>query len=157
MLRIENADTAEHNQENAVNVVGPVLCALPGRTTDDPKLSGFERIRVLAGTRLAKITGVAELRERHFCNYEVNEEFRAQFESAGLRVAALAENGETRVVELQDHPFFLATLFQPQLTSRSSGTAHPVIVAWLRAAGYFSEAGCSRTVFSTTDSTLSRE
>jgi CTP synthase (UTP-ammonia lyase) len=97
-------------------------------------------VRVLSGTRLAEITGPSELRERHFCNYEVNEEFRARFENAGLVVAALGEQGETRAVELRDHQFFVATLFQPQLTSKASGTAHPVVRALLRAAAHSTSA-----------------
>ncbi len=43
------------------------------------------------------------------------------------------EQGEVRIVELRDHPFFVATLFLPQVTS-SAGEPHPLIAAFLRAA-----------------------
>jgi CTP synthase (UTP-ammonia lyase) len=133
VLGISNADSAEHNNPGAINVITPVLCALGGVGEDDPKLSGFDRVQVIAGTRLAEVIGKSELRERYFCNYEVNEEFRQRFESAGLVVSAEGPNGEIRAMELREHPFFLATLFQPQLTSKASGVAHPVIEALLRA------------------------
>ena len=133
-MGIAKADTAEHNHPDAVNVVTPVLCALPDPAAGEPRLSGFGNIRVLGGTRLAEIMGGSQLHERYFCNYEVNPEFRQRFDTAGLVVSALGPSGEIRAVELRDHPFFLATLFQPQLTSKSSGMAHPVIQALLRAA-----------------------
>jgi CTP synthase (UTP-ammonia lyase) len=133
-MGIAKADTAEHNHPDAVNVVTPVLCALPDPAAGEPRLSGFGNIRVLGGTRLAEIMGGSQLHERYFCNYEVNPEFRQRFDTAGLVVSALGPSGEIRAVELRDHPFFLATLFQPQLTSKANNQPHPVIQALLRAA-----------------------
>ena len=46
------------------------------------------------------------------------------------------ENGEVRVVELHTHPFFLATLFLPQLSS-SPAAPHPLFVAFVEAAAAF--------------------
>lgn len=51
-------------------------------------------------------------------------------------VVARGTRGEVRAVELPNHRFFLATLFQPQLSS-TPDTAHPVVVAFLRAAARF--------------------
>jgi CTP synthase (UTP-ammonia lyase) len=50
-----------------------------------------------------------------------------------LRVAALDAGGEVRAVELDGHPFFVATLFQPERAALL-GTAHPVVSAFVRAA-----------------------
>lgn len=135
MLGIAKADSAENDNPDGVNVITPVACALPGIGAGDPKLCGFDLIRVFPGSRLAELVGGKELRERYFCNYEVNEEFRPRFEAAGLVVSALGPNEEVRAIELREHPFFVATLFQPQLTSKTSGKAHPVIEGLLRAAG----------------------
>ena len=44
----------------------------------------------------------------------------------------MGEEGEARIVEMIDHRFFLATLFQPQLTSKE-GSPHPLITAYLEA------------------------
>ena len=133
-MGMADADTAEHQRDGATNLIVPVSCELPGRVEGDPLLSGFERLHVVAGTRLDSIMGGGEVRERHFCNYEVNEDFREAFEAAGLRVSALGARGETRAVELPGHPFFLAMLFQPQLTSKSTGEAHAVVREFLRCA-----------------------
>ena len=93
---------------------------------------GLNALRVLAGTRLASVMGAGEHQEGFYCNYGVNEEFRARFERAGLRISALGLDGEIRGVERLDHPFYLATLFQPQLTSVATGRAHPLLLAYLR-------------------------
>ena len=133
-MGIVDADTVEHNDPTATHLIVPVSCALPGVAAGDPKLSGFEDLRLVKGTIIDRSLGKTEIRERHFCNYEVNEEFRRAFERAGLVVSAIGSHGETRAVELPDHPFFVATLFQPQLTSLIECRAHPLISAFIGAA-----------------------
>jgi CTP synthase (UTP-ammonia lyase) len=74
--------------------------------------------------------------EQYYCNYGVNEEYEKQFQAAGLLVSARGIGGETRAVELPDHRFFIATLFQPQLSSRPEAP-HRLWVGFLRAAMRF--------------------
>ena len=90
-------------------------------------------MKILPGTRLRSICGSADDSEQYYCNYGVNEEYEKQFQAAGLRVSARGIHGETRAVELPDHRFFIATLFQPQLSSRPEAP-HRLWVAFLRAA-----------------------
>ena len=71
--------------------------------------------------------------EEFFCNYEVNPEYAWAFTEAGFPVVARGPQGETRAIESPSHRFFIATLFQPQLSSKE-GKPHPVIVEFLRAA-----------------------
>ncbi len=60
--------------------------------------------------------------------------------AAALRGVSRAKLGilenvtTSRAVEISRHPFYLATLFQPQLTSIATGAAHPIIVAYLQSA-----------------------
>ncbi len=97
-------------------------------------MSGAERVRVAAGTRLAALYPAGDLSEEYFCNYETNAAFIPRWEAAaGLRVAARGSGGEMRAFELADHPFFVATLFQPQLSSRSE-RPHPLVEGFLRIA-----------------------
>jgi CTP synthase (UTP-ammonia lyase) len=79
------------------------------------------------------VCGPLDASEQYYCNYGVNEDYGQQFQAAGLRVSARGGRGETRAVELPDHRFFIATLFQPQLSSRPEAP-HPIWVAFLRAA-----------------------
>jgi len=57
--------------------------------------------------------------------------------NGGLRVVGTDQDGEARVLELPDRRFYIATLFVPQLISRSD-SPHPLIIAYLRAAIEFS-------------------
>jgi CTP synthase (UTP-ammonia lyase) len=132
VLGIAKADTAENRDPNATYVITPVLCAVEHRGDGDPKLVGQNKVTVLPGTRLGDVMGVGDHDEGFFCNYEVNADFVPRF-AAGLRPNALGMRGELRGVELPEHPFFIATLFQPQLTSSYTGNPHGLIVGYLRA------------------------
>jgi CTP synthase len=79
-----------------------------------------------------QIYGRAEIFERYNCNYELNPDFRSQFEAANLRVSGEGDNREVRIIELPRHRFFLATAFQPQLSSTKE-RPHPLFIAYLKA------------------------
>jgi CTP synthase (UTP-ammonia lyase) len=135
-LKIADADSAENNSSSLHIVITPLSCALPNRRVDGPKGSGDERLRILPGTLLHSICGGKDASEQYYCNYGVNEEYEKQFQAAGLRVSARGILGETRAVELPGHRFFVATLFQPQLSSRPEAP-HRFLLAFLRAAMRF--------------------
>jgi CTP synthase (UTP-ammonia lyase) len=135
-LKIADADSAENNSGSLHIVITPLSCALPNRRVDGPKGSGDERLRILPGTLLHSICGGKGDSEQYYCNYGVNEEYEKQFQAAGLRVSARGILGETRAVELPGHRFFIATLFQPQLSSRPEAP-HRFLLAFLRAAMRF--------------------
>ena len=116
-MKISDADSAENNSGSSHCVVTPLSCSLPNRREGGPKASGEERLKIVPGTRLYSICGSEDDSEQYFCNYGVNEEYEKQFQEAGLRVSARGMQGETRAVELPDHHFFIATLFQPQCSS----------------------------------------
>jgi CTP synthase (UTP-ammonia lyase) len=106
------------------------------RKPGDPKLVHGQIVRALPGTRLFEIMQCEEFPEEYFCNYEVNPAYEARFASAGLSVAARGPNGEIRAVEIKEHRFFFATLFQPQRSSRPE-KPHPLIVSLVQAATQF--------------------
>jgi CTP synthase (UTP-ammonia lyase) len=114
-------------------VITPLSCDLPNRLAGGPKGSGADPLKIVPGTLLHKICGDEDHSEQYYCNYGVNQEYERQFVAAGLIVSARGTQEETRAVELPSHPFFIATLFQPQLSSRPENP-HPVMVAFLLAA-----------------------
>src|SRR5262249_46376096 len=67
------------------------------------------------------------------CNFEVNPEYEFAAMEAGFPVVARGANGEVRAIESPSHKFFVATLFQPQLTSTAENP-HPVVIAFVQAA-----------------------
>jgi len=97
-------------------------------------LVGQERnVRIVPGSEAHRIYGKHEATEIFACNYGLNEAFADQLRSKELRVSGYDEDGTARMVELPGHPFFVATLFVPQVVSRS-GRPHPLILAYLKAA-----------------------
>ena len=133
-MGIKDADSAENNSGSKNIIITPVSCAVPNRSADAPKLSGVvPEIRIRPGSYLHAFYKKDSVTEEFFCNYEVNPEFEGPVIEAGFTIAARGEQGEIRAIELSSHRFFLATLFQPQLSSKP-GKPHPVIVEFLRAA-----------------------
>jgi CTP synthase (UTP-ammonia lyase) len=71
-------------------------------------------VRFSPGSRIATAYGADEATVGYRCRYGLNEQFRSQLLAGPLRVAAEDENGDVRAVELDGHPFFVGTLFQPE-------------------------------------------
>ncbi|MDP9067921.1 MAG: hypothetical protein M3N53_06195 [Actinomycetota bacterium] len=72
--------------------------------------------------------------EDYYCNYGVNPEFVPLLEESGLRIGAIDDGGEVRLVERRDHPFFVGTLFLPQ-TRSDKRSPHPILRAFAAAVG----------------------
>jgi CTP synthase (UTP-ammonia lyase) len=134
VLGVRDADSAENNSGSKNIVISPVTCALPNRMPGAPKLSGtIPKIRIRPGSYLHSFYKQDVITEEFFCNYEVNPEFEWAIVDAGFVIGARGPQGETRAIESPAHRFFVATLFQPQLSSKA-GKPHPIIVEFLRAA-----------------------
>jgi CTP synthase (UTP-ammonia lyase) len=132
VLGIRDATTAEEDPHAKNIVIYPVACAVPNRDPNAPKLSGkINQIRLRPGSYLAAFYGQGMIEEEFFCNYEVNPEFEWMAMEAGFPVVARGANEECRAIESPAHHFFIATLFQPQLSSCEEA-AHPLIVAFVQ-------------------------
>jgi len=118
------ADHAESNPAASMPLISPLSCSLVGA-------SG--RILFKTGSRAARIYGCAETIEEYHCNYGMNPRFRSLLDDSGMQITGVDEHNDARVVELEDHPFFMGTLFQPE-RSAFKGVAHPLIVEFVRAA-----------------------
>jgi len=93
-------------------------------------------VRLVAGTRAGTVYGVSEVVEDFWCNYGVNSDYVDALVSAGLTPTGFSADGEIRIMELNDHPFFVATLFLPQTRSRP-GQPHPLLAAFAEAAASY--------------------
>jgi CTP synthase (UTP-ammonia lyase) len=114
---------AELDPGAADPVIAPLICGLVEQTGE---------VRFEAGSRLLAIQGRAETVEGYHCRYGVNQAYAARLADGPLRVAARDRAGDVRAVELDGHPFFVATLYQPE-RSGLSGTRHPLIAAFVDA------------------------
>jgi CTP synthase (UTP-ammonia lyase) len=118
---VENAEVAP---DAAEQIIVPLECSLKGHE---------EAVMVVPGTLAAKISGAGRRTERYHCNYGLNPAYLEALADGGLRFSGFDDDGQVRIAELPGHPFFLCTLFQPELSG--DGTQpHPVIRAFAVAA-----------------------
>jgi len=100
---------------------------------------GADPIKLHEGTRAREIYGEAVIYERHRHRYEVNNLLRKRLQSAGLRISGTSPDERlVEVIELDDHPFFVASQFHPEFKSRPERPAplfHDFIAAALERAG----------------------
>jgi CTP synthase len=86
------------------------------------------------GTLAEQCYGGAVVSERHRHRWEVNNKYRDCFEDHGLLISGTSPDGElVEIIELRDHPFFVAVQFHPELKSRPN-RPHPLFKALVRAA-----------------------
>ena len=89
--------------------------------------------RLKPKTLAAKVYQRRVINERHRHRYEVNNRFRAQIEKAGLVVSGLyPKKNLVEIIELSDHPFFIATQFHPEFLTRPV-KPHPLFAALISA------------------------
>ena len=118
-----DAEHAETAPDAARAVISPLECALVEATGS---------VRLFSGTRIASAYGVSETTEGYRCRYGLNPDFQAALVAGPLRAAADDETGEVRAVELDGHPFFVATLFQPERAALK-GESAPLVAAFVQA------------------------
>ena len=76
--------------------------------------------------------GNTEAQEKYYCNFGINPDYVETLKDKPLRVVGSDDEGEIRVMELSDHPFFVGTLFVPQSQS-TLDSPHPLVTAFIRA------------------------
>ena len=134
VLGIKDADSAENNSGSKNIIISPVACAGPNGGKGAPKLSGaIPEIRLRPGSYLQSFYRQDVVTEEFFCNFEVNREYEWAAIEAGFPVVARGAKGEIRAIESPTHRFYVATLFQPQLSSKQ-GKPHPLVMAFVQAA-----------------------
>jgi len=115
---------AEQHPDAADLLIVPLECSLRGHEG---------AVRIERGSLAEWALGVERSVERYYCTYGVADAYLDRLRAAGMRFTGVDDDGEVRVLELADHPFFLATLFQPELAADAS-RVHPVIRAFATAA-----------------------
>jgi len=104
-------------------VIAPLTCGLVEQSAP---------IRFVTGSRLGAIYGSDDAVEGYHCRYGLSPACAERLATGPLRVAARDLAGEVRAVELDGHPFFFATLYQPE-RSGLAGRRHPLIAAFVDA------------------------
>ncbi len=121
---IADATHAESEPDAGKAVIDRLPCSLIGQT---------RTIAAVPGTRLHRICGAMPFVGCHWCNYGVSPPYVDRLTEHGLVVSARADDAGVEAIELPDHPFYLATLFQPQVGSLDGEPLHPIIAEFVAA------------------------
>ena len=118
-------DAAHQETDSAGRmVIVPLSCSLVEQEAE---------VELRPNTLIARAYGREKISEGYHCNYGVSPDFAAELEKSDMRVTAWDEDGEIRAVELINHPFFVATLFQHERNALA-GRPVPLVQAMLKAA-----------------------
>ncbi len=124
VLQSEHAGHSESDPSTSEPVITNLACSL---------IEADEVLHPVPGSRLHKIYGADEIRETYRCSYGLNPDYLPRLLAGGLQVGVTGPKGEARAFEWPNHPFFFATLYQPE-RSALSGKSHPLINAFVAAA-----------------------
>lgn len=121
VLGITDADDVQYDPETPSPVIVPLACSLKGQQAP---------LYVGDGTRLsAAYSGAEQATETYHCQYGLNPDFAEHLDGTELVISGWDAAGAPRAIELPEHPFFIGTLFQPELSS-TPDAIHPVIEAF---------------------------
>ena len=128
ILGYTDAQHAEYEPDASTLFISPLECSLKGKellievTKDSLAFNAYQSISI---------------EEHYLCSFGINPTYRALFQEGGLRTTGVEageeeSRGESRILELAGHPFFVATLFVPQMRS-TEAVPHPLINEFVRA------------------------
>ncbi|WP_225551809.1 CTP synthase [Sphingobacterium bovistauri] len=134
VLGLKDANSFEMNE----NTPHPVINLMEEQKTIK-NMGGTMRLgaydcEIKKGTKAFAIYGKTKISERHRHRYEFNNDYLAQYEKAGMIASGInPDTGLVEIVELKDHPFFVAGQFHPELKS-TVANPHPLFVSFVAAA-----------------------
>lgn len=143
--RLNEANSTEFDRDTPYPVVALVTewQSRSGQTESRDETSdmggtmrlGGQTCKMLEGSRSRETYGSAHIVERHRHRYEVNNDYLERMEQAGLCVSSVSDDEEPLVemIELSDHPWFIACQFHPEYTSNPLD-GHPLFTSYVSAA-----------------------
>jgi CTP synthase len=134
VVGLPGAHSTEFNKDTPY----PVICLLDEQRTITDKGGtmrlGAQTAHLTPGSNSALAYGRPIISERHRHRYEFNNLFRQQFAASGLHVAGTSPDGAlVEIIELEDHPWFVAVQFHPEFKSKPT-SAHPLFAGFIGAA-----------------------
>ncbi len=134
VLRTEDANSTEFDMFTE----HPVIDFMSDQRTMQEKGGtmrlGLYPARLTPGSKAAAVYGTELVYERHRHRFEVNNQYRALLEAAGMNLSGQSPDGRlVEIVELRDHPWFVASQFHPEFRSRPD-RPHPLFDGFIGAA-----------------------
>jgi len=134
VLGLKDANSLEFDE----NTKNPVIHIMEEQKTINEK-GGTMRLgaydcALIEGSLAKEVYGKEMISERHRHRYEYNNSYRDQLENAGLKCSGLSpDRNLVEIVEIKEHPYFIAAQFHPELKSRPNNPA-PMFVGLIKAA-----------------------
>ncbi len=123
LLGFHDAQHAEYDPYASRLFIHRLKCSLFGREME---------LRLTEESLAARCYGRLTAREEYYCNFGINPEYLPLLQGGPFLFTGADQQGDARILEFPAHPFFVGTLFVPQM--RSSATKpHPLVTAFLRA------------------------
>ncbi|HVV00996.1 MAG TPA: CTP synthase [Verrucomicrobiae bacterium] len=127
-----------HSTEFDPNTPDPVIAMLDEQRRVTKKGGtmrlGAQACQLVVGTKTAQLYGAFVVNERHRHRYEFNNQYRERFEKAGFGFSGFTPDGKlVEIIELQNHPFFIASQFHPEFHSKPH-QPHPLFRGFIAAA-----------------------
>ena len=139
---LEGAMSTEFDPDTPHPVVGLITewqdaSGVTEERSEESELGGTMRlggqdVRLVEGSLAARSYGTTQIVERHRHRFEVNNNYRDQLSAAGLVFSGLSVDDLVEMVEIEDHPFFLASQFHPEFTSNPRD-GHPLFKSYIAA------------------------
>lgn len=123
VLGIKDAEHEESNPNASNLFISRLACSLSGRKME---------ISLKPNSQIAELYGSTSAQENYYCNFGVNPSYIETLKSSYLKVTGSDAEGEIRIIEIRDHPFYIGTLFVPQTNSKPQAP-HPIITGLLNA------------------------
>jgi len=120
---LATVENAEEHAESSEQLIVPLECSLLGQEAT---------VAIAPRTIAARAMGSGPVTERYFCRYGLNADYLQLLQRHGLVISGRDDLGSARVVELSDHPFYVGSLFQPELSSDPTWV-HPLIASFAAA------------------------
>ena len=124
VLHISKLKDTHFNLYDSNEYITSLSCSLVGQT---------RHIMLDENSKLYSIYGCTEIVEKYNCSFGLNKDYQILLHEHGFKVIGIDENGEARIMTIENNTFFIASLFQPQLNSTYE-KPHPLIVEYLKAA-----------------------
>ena len=134
VLNLKDADSLEFNEETTNPVIHIMEEQKDIINKGGTMRLGSYKCLLKEGSLAYKLYGKKEIEERHRHRFEYNNSYKEALENAGLKCTGLSPNGElVEIVELENHPYFIASQFHPELKSRPNRPS-PLFVGLIDAA-----------------------
>ena len=134
MLGLEDANSTEFDKSTDHPVIGLMEEQLSVEQRGGTMRLGAWPCQLAQGSLARRAYGVDQISERHRHRYEFNNKYRKAFEEQGLVASGTSPDGNiVEIIELLDHPWFLAVQFHPEFQSKPT-KAHPLFRDFVGAA-----------------------